>query len=174
MNGDMAGAATGFQKALDLNPRQAPALRNLAWLRAEQNHPLEALALLKTCVERNPGHGAGWQDYGLLLEGTGHPDEAIGAFQRALELQPRFDVSANRLGIIHFVRRDWERARAFFARAHQFRPESGEYRWNLACSLRAMGLAQESHALVKGFPAQIQLTPNMVVPPDAVPERMTP
>src|SRR5216117_524119 len=172
VGGDRERAAACFARSLTLNPRLAPALRNLAWVRVEQGRMNEALDLLRLCTERNPDHWAGWEDYGLLLEGSGQ--DAWTAYRMAIRFNPQAHVAMTRLGMRAFHQTNYESARQYFARAHQIEPASAEYRWNLACALRQMGRAAEAQPLLVGFPQHFQLTPNMVVPPEVRDKSLAP
>lgn len=80
------GAAEAFRRAMALDPRNADAHNNLAWVYHEQGEQLdEAVQLARRAIELNPRKQAWYLDtLGSLLLKQGKPSEAIAAFEQAL------------------------------------------------------------------------------------------
>jgi len=161
--GRLDDAILAFREALRLNDRLAPAYRNLARMCAVAGHLPESIDLLKRAVERCPAHAPAWEDLGLALESAGL-SEADSAYRWATRLNPRLDFSQNRLGLFEFKRGNFAGARLRFEAALAVLSSNDEYLWNLALTLRSLGLSEEGFKLVGHFPPNINLTANMINP----------
>ena len=163
--GKKAEAEVAFRRAIEMNPRLAPAMRNLSWMWVEQGKPAEALAQMKTCVEQCPEHPSAWEEYGYMLEMQHQPGEAEAAYRTAIALGeaspgPFMDIAIPRLGMLLFARQAYDEAAAIFAR----RVSTIEERWNLGWSLRLAGKIEEAREVMKGMPPEVQMKDNMVMP----------
>lgn len=87
---ELAGAIASFRKVLELTPDQPWAMNNLgfAYLRANQNEA--ALEVLATAAEKLPTVAYVHNNLGVALERAGRKDEAKAAYQRAMDLSPRY------------------------------------------------------------------------------------
>lgn len=86
--GDTEGAAAGYEKVLALNPNDARAMNNLAWIKFEKKEMKEALALSSKAAELSPGDPAVLDTYGWILFNNGDAEKAREYLKRALELAP--------------------------------------------------------------------------------------
>ena len=81
-------AAGYFKRALEIHPRDAIALDQLAKLRFGQQRYEEALGLYQKLVEVNPDHAQHHANLGVTLYHLDRPDDALRSFERALALNP--------------------------------------------------------------------------------------
>ena len=95
-------AVACFKEALRLNDRLAPAYRNLARIRTVEGRVEEAEDLLRVGCQKTSRHAPLWEDLGLVLETRTNASGAMGAYQRAVDLDPRAVFSWNRLGVLAF------------------------------------------------------------------------
>lgn len=73
--------------------------------------------------KRRMAEAAGWFERGLDLEQTGsHPDEAIEAYEKALELDPECVGALVNLGTVCFHMRQWKRAERYYKKALEVQP----------------------------------------------------
>lgn len=86
--GDTEGAAAGYEKVLSLDPNDARALNNLAWIKFEKKQMKEALALSSKAAELAPNDAAVLDTYGWILFNNGDKEKAREYLKRALELAP--------------------------------------------------------------------------------------
>jgi serine/threonine-protein kinase len=89
-------AVTAFQGALQRDPQYALAYAGLGeacWRRWKLNQDSASMELAQSAsrraVEMNDLLAPGWVTLGLVLDGTGRPEDAVDAFRRALALSPR-------------------------------------------------------------------------------------
>ncbi|QSQ18846.1 tetratricopeptide repeat protein [Pyxidicoccus parkwayensis] len=79
-------AEAAYKKALELEPRSAPAATGLAWLYVTQGRLAEALPLVQWAVSLAPWSTHALDTFAMVLAGGGACDEAIQTEERALEL----------------------------------------------------------------------------------------
>jgi tetratricopeptide (TPR) repeat protein len=82
-------AATGaFRRAVDLDPTQGPARRNLATALWAQSNLDDAMVQARRAVELQPDDAGSHQVLGRILEKQNHAAEARSEFERAVQLDP--------------------------------------------------------------------------------------
>ncbi len=81
-------AKVAYQKALDRKPGLSPALIGLGKLASVSGDAAGAGKLADEAIAKNPGDGDGWMFRGDYLRNTGHPEEALKAYDEAVRLQP--------------------------------------------------------------------------------------
>lgn len=82
--GDLEGAATCFQRAIDALPTYAEAHVNLGSVRIRQQRPAEARSLLEKAAELKPELWQAPFNLGLIAEEAGQADAAIRHYQQVL------------------------------------------------------------------------------------------
>ena len=95
-----------------------------------------AIADAQALVARHPQRSAAdWFNLGFLLEEAGRYDEAIPAFRRAVELDPKLDRAWYGMGLAHARLGEHAAAAEAFARSVALQPMHGEayYLWGMAC-----------------------------------------
>ncbi|HUQ96001.1 MAG TPA: tetratricopeptide repeat protein [Bryobacteraceae bacterium] len=101
---------------------------------------------------------ADWFQRGLELEQTGlSADEAVGAYEKALQLNPDCVGALVNLGTIQFHAKQWKQAEAYYKRALEIEPEYALGHFNLAnlCDERG-DLATAFHH----YSAALRIAPN--------------
>ena len=86
--GDLAGAAEHFKRALALDPADLDVLRSSALLLTYLGRKDEALALSEAVVRRDPVNLTALYNLGYLQRVTSRLDEAIASFRTLLRLSP--------------------------------------------------------------------------------------
>lgn len=121
---------------LRLDPER-PEYHFLAGLSASHAGDLDAARdHYKTAIEHSPdGYPEAWYNVGLLERGAGRPDEAIQAYERAIELRPGYLAAKNNLGLVYLDRGDHESAETAFRSALAIRSSYAPAWTNLARSL---------------------------------------
>lgn len=84
---DLGGATSAIQRALTLDPRLVQAHVNLAVMYAEREQFTEALQHLELSVQITPD-AAAYHNIGIIQRRQGNRQQALEAFNKALDLQP--------------------------------------------------------------------------------------
>jgi tetratricopeptide (TPR) repeat protein len=135
-----------FRKALDLDPDYAPAHRELGWLLHERGSSADAEVHLRRAVALDSGNGWAHIYLGTVIWDA-DADSAIGEFQVAHKLDPKWTVPLWSLGNIHeFVVRDYSSARSFFERALTLDPDDVVTLTNLGRLCTRLGLIEIAKA----------------------------
>ncbi len=124
-----------FRQALELDPRNAEALYNLA-LTLETNRygqrygpgfpAEEAIETYGRLLSAHPAHAEGWTNLGVLHERQGRPKEAVAAFERAIEAAPALPEPHIFLASVLWNGGDRRRAAALYRRYLELAPD-GDY-----------------------------------------------
>lgn len=118
--GDLRGAESSFQRALQINPRDADAMHNYGWFLCQQRRFDEADAQFRNALVQ-PQYGGGNRT--LLAQGVcqaraGRWIEAEATLGRSYELDPANPVTAYNLSEVLLRRGELERARFYIGRVN--------------------------------------------------------
>jgi len=105
-SGQYQASAAQWRKALELNPDDEAAHRNLGSVLMMTGHREESGAhlqkaseiRLRAALEADPTSARGFNSLGQLLLETGRAEEAVAQFQKAVGLQPDFAAARTNLG----------------------------------------------------------------------------
>ena len=102
MSGDFAAAIAEHRLAIARDATPEPnAYNNLAAVLMQTQEFPEAIESLQIALRMDPSYVAAHHNLGLAYANTGRPDLAIGAFERALELDPeRADIRTQLGGLL--------------------------------------------------------------------------
>jgi tetratricopeptide (TPR) repeat protein len=81
-------AIDDYRRSLELNGRDAVAYHNLAWLEHLLGDDKGAAENWSTAVAIDPGNAVFHLSYGMFLEETGDQEEALGEYDKAIEITP--------------------------------------------------------------------------------------
>ena len=101
---NLVAAEAEFRRAVELGPRNASALANLASLLGNLGRLDEAITLRQRAIEIDPLRSSFHQELALDLIPLGRYDEAEAALRKAIELQPQAAISYSRLAVIQILR----------------------------------------------------------------------
>lgn len=87
-NGDYDGAANGFRKAIELNPKFVDAYVNWGELMEQRGNHEEAIALWQKAVELSPDYAKAHYRLGDAYYGQGMIHEALAHWKKALSSEP--------------------------------------------------------------------------------------
>lgn len=140
--GDLRGAEASFQRALQINPRDADAMHNYGWFLCQQRRFDEADAQFRNAMAQ-PQYGVANRT--LLAQGVcqaraGRWIEAEATLARSYELDPANPVTAYNLSEVLLRRGELERARFYVGRVNAV-PEqvTAQSLWLAARIERRMG-----------------------------------
>jgi tetratricopeptide (TPR) repeat protein len=127
--GNSAGALEAYRKAVTLAPNNVSYRSTLGLLLGIADKYDEAVKEL-TAVVNSPGYKdtAGWTNLGWVyrnMEPTSKPEEAIKAYSKALELDPKNSQAALGLGWAYSFNRKYDEAINSFQKAISLEPKTG-------------------------------------------------
>ena len=130
-------------------PPTAKTLYSMADILASQGKDTECEFVLRRCIQQYPQFTPAYNSLAELQMRQGRVNEAVGVLSRALQIRPRDPVLLNNLGMCRLIRKDYEKALAYFTEATGLVPESKRYRANMATTLGLLGRHEESSALLQ-------------------------
>jgi tetratricopeptide (TPR) repeat protein len=98
--GDDDGAASLYQRALDLDPGLAAAMTNLGNLRYRLADLAGARAMYEQAIEADPGQAEARYNLANLLDDAGDTERAIAELRRVCQLAPDFADAHYNLGLV--------------------------------------------------------------------------
>jgi len=125
--GEHAEAVRSFQQALEAEPRNADAMRELARSLDAGGHPEEAEAAFRRAIELRPDSWAAYKDLARYTLGRGRVADALPLFQRVVELTPDNYIGHANLGAAQFHLGELERAAEAMERSLALRPSPLAY-----------------------------------------------
>ncbi|MEO7142809.1 MAG: tetratricopeptide repeat protein, partial [Bryobacteraceae bacterium] len=149
---ELGPAARQLDRALDLlgNTPDAAYPRYLrAKVYTEQNDVGKAAGELKEAVALRPDFAEAWSDLGLARKTLLDDDDALKAYQRAVDLSPDDAVAQTRLGSQYLHQGQAHSAVAHLREAMRLNPKDQPALYNLQLALRQDGQLEQADA-VKG------------------------
>ena len=163
LQGDLKAAEVAFLKVTEIEPGYLDGWVNVARVRIEEGDMQGAETMLekafeiqKTLPPENPHRAKVHYFYALVQETHGNYDMAIEHLQRAAVQFPRDTRVRNRLGRMHFLKRDYETALTEFQKTLTVDPEDLAAHYNMMRCYRALknpSLAAKSQKLYLRFKA---------------------
>jgi len=99
--GKLDEAAKEFEAELALNPRAAPALYQLAYVRLQQHEPEQAVPLLTKVLEQKPSYADAHYELGKALLEMNDVPAAIQHLELATKMQPAESYGFYQLSIAY-------------------------------------------------------------------------
>ena len=156
---DNRRAADLITRAVALAPANTEFLVNLAEVHRRMNNLGQAEAALRRAAALAPPGAPEtasiWYNLGVVLRGF-KPAEAIGAFQRAITLNPAMAESHNNLAVLRHQAGEPAAAVDSFRRALALRPGHAETENNLGMALWSAG---REHEALASFRAAVKIRP---------------
>jgi len=144
----------------------------LGYLTYAQAHIYEDVeSLWRTTIRRNPGAWMAWINLGRIVHDKGDLEQAIGDYNKAIELNPTVIEAYNNRGVAYRDKRDYERAIRDFDKIIELDPtyirgyynrgviygHKGDYEQ----AIRDLDKAIELHRSVRDFSGAIELKPKL-------------
>ena len=163
LQGDLKAAQIAFSKVTEIDPAYLDGWVNIARCRIEEGDMQGAEAMLekafeiqKTLPPENPHRAKVHYFYALVQETYGNYDTAIEHLQHAAAQFPRDTRVRNKLGRMHFLKRNYEAALTEFQKTLTVDPEDLDAHYNMMRCYRALknpSLAAKSQKLYLRFKA---------------------
>jgi len=137
--GDLDGAEAAYREALDLDPQNATALANLAYLLAATARHAEAAECYRQALALDPTRAQFWANAGVTELWLGRVDSGVDALWRAVRLDPGLAHAWDALGRVGAAQGDWAGAEDAW-RSALAADEDDEDHWvSLAAAVAAQG-----------------------------------
>ena len=163
LQGDLKAAETAFLKVTEIEPAYLDGWVNVARARIAEGDMQGAAVMLEKAFEiqqtlplENPHRAKVHYFYALIQEADGNYDTAIEHLQHAAAQFPRDTRVRNKLGRMHFLKRNYETALTEFQQTLSVDPEDLDAHYNMMRCYRALknpSLAAKSQKLYLRFKA---------------------
>lgn len=161
-------AKHGFLKVIDVNQTNAWAHSGLGEdyliagvLNDDKSLIQKALDETSLGMELLPDDALTLAARGYVINFTGGTEEAIKYYEKALKVNPYFDIAWYNLGNIYLKKGNYQEARRCYQKTLEVRPTFAVAHSNLGCTYWAEGNLAEA---IKEFSRAVRLNPNLVIP----------
>jgi tetratricopeptide (TPR) repeat protein len=154
--GNMKGAITQYQEALQINPRSVETLLNLGNALCQEGKLDEAITRLQQALVIKPDFADAHDSLGNALRQQEKLDEAIGQFQKAVQIKPDSAEAQDNLGNALCQKGKLDEGISHFQQALQTQPGFAAAHYNLGIALWQKGRMSEAMA---HFQAALQSAP---------------
>jgi len=158
--GNYEKAIAEFQKALQLEPDNTDAHRNLGTAYGALGMLEEAASAYEKAIELDPNFGEAYGDLAGIYVYLGKLPEAIAAGQKAIELTPNYATAHNNLGSAYSELEMIEEAIAEYQEAIRLDPEDPQPHNNLGLIYKSQGRLEEA---IMEYKEAIRLDPEDAV-----------
>lgn len=162
MDKNFPQAETCFRKAIELNPRLAPALENLARLSVVTGRFEESIGWMEQALRFHPDYPPILKLLPELYEKTGRFEEADRMFARSGAEQAA--IRANTLGMLTYHDGNLDRAGMWFDRAMAAAAGVPDYIYNRAMVWKKSGNNDAAMRVLSVLTPPLNLTPAMIRP----------
>jgi Tfp pilus assembly protein PilF len=115
-------AILAFEKALDLNPRDAVIHNRLGICYQHNGRPEQAQDHYERALEIDPEYAAVWNNLASLAHNQGDFEEAIERYERALSLKPDLATTYKNIGSAYFAMSRFEQGLEAYQAAYRLDP----------------------------------------------------
>ncbi len=139
-------AIASYQKAIELDPKDAKAYNNLGIVYDDMGRKDEAIASYQKAIELDPKDASPYNSLGYLHLIDGNLKEAKINFEKAISINPEGYVAPINLGITYFQLKKKKRATSYFQSSLEKCPTNSVY-GNLNKVTAMLGLERNEDAL---------------------------
>jgi len=155
--GDLKGAMSSYNKALEINSDYIPALSNRGVTEGKLNDPKSALADLEHVARLDPKYKNVYSNIGNVRVMLGDTKSAVKDYDKALSIAPDFPDALYNRGQAKLTLQDYSGAVADFNSLIKVKPDYGMVFHARGMALLNLGKSQEALA---DFLSELQRNPN--------------
>lgn len=144
-------AAEAFQRALKIDPKLAIARVNLSIALLYDRDWAGAAREAKAAAELIPNVAQPHYILALVARAQNRPEEALAAFHRVLQRDPRDTATNVNIGQIYLQQGKYAEAISYLRTAYEAEPYHATAAYNLALALLRTGQREEGHRLMQQF-----------------------
>lgn len=120
-------AVQDFKHALEIDPVNSDALRELAGAYVRLNQPEKVEELYLEAIELKPGHWENYYELALFYYRKGDYAQAEKQYKIVTELSPQNYKAVRNLGVIYLLKEQYEKAQIMCERSIAIKPNYGAY-----------------------------------------------
>jgi tetratricopeptide (TPR) repeat protein len=124
--GQIEGATSDFNKAIDLDPQKAEAYVARGGVSFMLDQFDNAISDYNKAIERNPDLAVAYQNRGSVYYSQGQFDNAISDYSKAIEIDNEFTAAYQNRGYAYFSAGNYEKAISDYDKAIALNPENAE------------------------------------------------
>jgi tetratricopeptide (TPR) repeat protein len=151
--GYLEQAKAFFELAKKEDPSGAGAWYGLGTIFLQQQNTKEARECFERAIHSNADYPTivpnAWNNLGILAGREGKSDEAIGYFQKALEMSPDHVVALQNLGNAYRQKKDWDDAKRVLEHALTVSPEDAEANYSLGMVYAQLNDTERAYAFLQ-------------------------
>jgi len=155
--GQHTKAISSFNKAIELNPKNAAPYSNRGTAYVELGQLSKALSDYTKAIELNPKFAEAYSNRGNVYRDLGQHTKAISDFNKAIELNPKFAPPYNNRGIVYYNLYQSTQAISDFTRAIELNPKYGEAYYNRGNTYYRLGQRPKA---IFDYTTAIKVNPN--------------
>lgn len=128
--GQLIEAIEAAQRAVELNPNRPDVQRAVGYVRESQGKYREAAEAYRQSLQLDPNVPYMWVTLGrnyrvlTVLADAGYLDDAVNAFERAIQIDPSYGPAYDELGWTYYNVQDYRKAAEVLEQATQIDPQS--------------------------------------------------
>ncbi|MBW4618355.1 MAG: serine protease [Cyanosarcina radialis HA8281-LM2] len=123
---DYRGAIAAFERAIRLNPNNAPAYVNRGFVRINLKQYEEALADFNQAIRLDPNNASAYSNRGGVRYFLKQYEEALADLNQAIRLDPNLAIAYSSRGFVFKQRKDKQKALADFRKAARLFQQQGD------------------------------------------------
>jgi tetratricopeptide (TPR) repeat protein len=138
-HGDVIKALEYWNKALQINPKQANVYKSIGLLYMKKGQFDDAVEQFRKALEIQPGLPNVYVNIGHSLMMSGRPKEAIEALQKEIQISPNSDFAYFLLGQAHLQQKEYQKAQEYYETAIKISPAYTNAYYGLASVCAKLG-----------------------------------
>ena len=138
-HGDVIKALEYWNKALQINPKQANVYKSIALSYMKKGQFDDAVAQFRKALEIQPQLADVYVNIGHSLMMSGRPNEAIEALKKEIQISPDADFAYFLLGQAHLQQKEYQKAQEYYEAAIKINPRYSNAYYGLASACAKLG-----------------------------------
>jgi tetratricopeptide (TPR) repeat protein len=138
-HGDVIKALEYWNKALQINPKQANVYKSMALLYMKKGQFNDAVSQFRKALEIQPQLPDVYVNIGHSLMMSGRPNEAIEALKKEIQISPNADFAYFLLGQAHLQQKKFQKAKEYYETAIKINPRYSNAYYGLASVCAKLG-----------------------------------
>jgi tetratricopeptide (TPR) repeat protein len=123
---DIAGALADYSRAIEMDPRCAPAYFGRGQIRSNKGQLPEAEADYTKAVESDPKFAKAWFGRGMIRTYSNNEAGALADFTKAVEADPAYTLAWFNRGLLRLSRKEYDGALADYTKAIDLKPADAD------------------------------------------------